>query len=509
MISRPWRLLGPTLRQPRLSRSRGRPLSSKHEGSSYIMPKGEARPSRARSVPFETDLSKASLPAVDLEGAAEAAAYIMPKPVPMPSALQLRRHVLAAAIPMVGFGFMDNLIMIQAGDIIDNTFCVAFGFSTLTAAALGQIVSDVSGVTFGGVVDALCTRLGLPSAELTLQQEQLKFVRFLATAGAALGVVLGCLLGMTSLFTLDLQKAERAKLQSELQTLFNTIMKESAEISSTMHCSLWILEADGKHLWSRVHQGEVLSEVELMAAWSAISGSSRVRGDSLGPGAPPHLDEYRVEDPRLGSERVHVDALAKPLLELGYHISESEMESLLQRVSCRDGHLDFAQYSELMMEIVWREERHLPVESSPILRTVVREKRTVNIVDAHKSDQFNPDLERYSGYKLVSVLAAPIIGKEGEVLGVIELMNKMQQSRPPSLSSSSAPRASSSPSSLSSLSSSSSSSSATPSPVPLHEGQRSAAKGPSPKIIPFSYDDERVLRLQCAHAAAFIQQCSS
>ena len=32
--------------------------------------------------------------------------------------LQLRRHALACAVPMVGFGFMDNLVMIQAGDLM-------------------------------------------------------------------------------------------------------------------------------------------------------------------------------------------------------------------------------------------------------------------------------------------------------------------------------------------------------------------------------------------------------
>lgn len=33
----------------------------------------------------------------------------------------------------------------QAGDLIDNNIGVLFGFSTLTAAAIGQIFSDVSG----------------------------------------------------------------------------------------------------------------------------------------------------------------------------------------------------------------------------------------------------------------------------------------------------------------------------------------------------------------------------
>jgi len=51
-----------------------------------------------------------------------------------PTAGQLKRHFIASALPMVGFGFMDNTVMIQAGNAIDCTLGVSFGLSTLTAA---------------------------------------------------------------------------------------------------------------------------------------------------------------------------------------------------------------------------------------------------------------------------------------------------------------------------------------------------------------------------------------
>jgi hypothetical protein len=50
------------------------------------------------------------------------------------------------------FGLMDNLVMLSCGDLIDQSFGVKFGLATLTAAACGQVVSDVCGVCFGGVV---------------------------------------------------------------------------------------------------------------------------------------------------------------------------------------------------------------------------------------------------------------------------------------------------------------------------------------------------------------------
>ena len=178
-----------------------------------------------------------------------------PPAVPEPSVLQLRRHALACAVPMVGFGFMDNLVMIQAGDAIDSTIGVAFGLSTLTAAAYGQVISDVSGTVFGSAVDTAAAWLGLPAAGLTRAQCELRNVRVLSTTAASVGVVLGCLLGMTSLLFMDLDKnevctrctcctrcsctrctrctphasllpsAQRLKKQRELRTLFATLME--------------------------------------------------------------------------------------------------------------------------------------------------------------------------------------------------------------------------------------------------------------------------------------------
>ncbi|CAN0299735.1 unnamed protein product, partial [Hapterophycus canaliculatus] len=57
-----------------------------------------------------------------------------------PTRQQLRTLFMHSAVPMVGFGIMDNFVMLTAGDIIDNTFGVKFGLATLTAAACGQVV---------------------------------------------------------------------------------------------------------------------------------------------------------------------------------------------------------------------------------------------------------------------------------------------------------------------------------------------------------------------------------
>lgn len=72
-----------------------------------------------------------------------------------------------------------------------------------------QVFSDVSGVCFGGVVDSAVAKLGLPVSNLSAPQRALPAARLSITAGSVVGVIIGCLLGMTSLLFMDLDKAER------------------------------------------------------------------------------------------------------------------------------------------------------------------------------------------------------------------------------------------------------------------------------------------------------------
>ena len=159
-----------------------------------------------------------------------------------PTPLQLRRHALTMAVPMVGFGCIDNLVMIQAGDLIDNSIGVAFGLATLTSAAYGQIVSDVCGTLSAGTVEALAASLGLPRANLTIEQLRLRSVQIAGTAGAVVGVAIGCLLGMSCLLFMDLEKSERLKKQRELRTLYATLMEEGHDLIGAQHCALFLLD---------------------------------------------------------------------------------------------------------------------------------------------------------------------------------------------------------------------------------------------------------------------------
>lgn len=175
--------------------------------------------------------------------------------VPHPTALQLRRRFVQSAVPFVAFGIVDNTVLIYAGDAIDNTFGVRFGLPTLAAAATGQIFSDSCGAAFGGTIEAAALKLGLPTPNITEEQNKLGIVRRVDTAGSVVGVITGCLIGMLNLLVIDLGAAEREKRAKELETIMNTVMDDGRELCSCERATLWIVDEEAKELWTSIAHG--------------------------------------------------------------------------------------------------------------------------------------------------------------------------------------------------------------------------------------------------------------
>ncbi|XP_036371443.1 transmembrane protein 65 isoform X1 [Megalops cyprinoides] len=120
-----------------------------------------------------------------------------------PTAAQLRYVLLHNAIPFIGFGFLDNAIMIAAGTQIELSIGVIFGISTMAAAALGNLVSDLAGLGLAGYVEALAHRLGMQIPDLSPKQADMWQTRVSSHSGKAIGVTIGCILGMFPLFFLN------------------------------------------------------------------------------------------------------------------------------------------------------------------------------------------------------------------------------------------------------------------------------------------------------------------
>ncbi|XP_062311554.1 transmembrane protein 65-like [Osmerus eperlanus] len=140
------------------------------------------------------------------------------QPTP-PTRAQIKYVLFHNSIPFVGFGFLDNAIMIAAGTQIEMSIGITFGISTMAAAALGNLVSDLAGLGLAGYVEALASRLGMQGPDLTPKQADMWQTRVSSHMGKAIGVTIGCILGMFPLFFLsDDDEEEKKKKKAALTT---------------------------------------------------------------------------------------------------------------------------------------------------------------------------------------------------------------------------------------------------------------------------------------------------
>ncbi|KAF4039336.1 Transmembrane protein 65 [Phytophthora infestans] len=131
------------------------------------------------------------------------AASLSSRALAPPTRRQLRYVMIGSAIPFMGFGLIDNLILLVAGDAIETHFHSSYAMSMLCAAALGNTVADVVGLSLGGGIEGLARRLGIPDPMLSKAQANMSITlwcNFFASAG---GITLGCLIGMIPLLFMN------------------------------------------------------------------------------------------------------------------------------------------------------------------------------------------------------------------------------------------------------------------------------------------------------------------
>ena len=109
---------------------------------------------------------------------------------------QTRQLIIFNVFPFIGFGILDNMILIVAGQYINTTFGVLLGISTMAAAALGNIVSDIAGVGLSYYIEIGVRKLGLREPSLIREQSDSRRVRFIINCSRAIGLTIGCLIGM-------------------------------------------------------------------------------------------------------------------------------------------------------------------------------------------------------------------------------------------------------------------------------------------------------------------------
>ena len=59
-----------------------------------------------------------------------------------------------------------------------------------------------------------------------------------------------------------------------------------------------------------------------------------------------------------------------------------------------------------------------------IAGAVVRSKQVLNVPDAYADERFNRDIDRRTGFRTRNILAVPLLNHDGELAGVLEVLNK-------------------------------------------------------------------------------------
>lgn len=297
---------------------------------------------------------------------------------------------------MVGFGMMDNFVMIQAGDLIDNTIGVSLGLATLTAAASGQIISDFSGVCFGGVIESVASKLGLPKSGLSAEQLSSRNVKIVSVSGAALGVVLGCCIGMTSLLFMDLEKADRLKKQAEMQSLFKTVVEHGKTVVNAEHSTLWLVEPDKEHVTTTLRVGSGAHDNDVLEAF----GLWDLNRDGV-----LDVDEVRQGLMKIGRKHLSVDSL---------------FEKVRPKVP---GKLDLSEFRTLMLDIILREDVVLELNPKGVKGQAAASKQIIRIDKVNEKARTGT-FDRMTGHRTYSIIVGPVIDEDGEVIALIEMANK-------------------------------------------------------------------------------------
>ncbi|MCZ7645150.1 MAG: GAF domain-containing protein [Planctomycetota bacterium] len=118
------------------------------------------------------------------------------------------------------------------------------------------------------------------------------------------------------------------------------------------------------------------------------------------------------------SGEISLDLLMKKIVERTSRIMDCERSSVFL-LDAKTGEL----YTLIAQGLDAKEVR-VPV-SKGLAGFAARTGRKVNVPDAYADERFNPEVDRRTGYRTRTVLAMPLRDHKGEILGVIQCLNKL------------------------------------------------------------------------------------
>jgi hypothetical protein len=231
-------------------------------------------------------LSQRTLRALEEVADAEARTLASATTVAEPTRRQLFLVFLGQLPLFIAFGIIDNAGLIVCGEAFDRTLGVGLGISTMASAALGNLVSDVIGLGAGAWVEELMSKLGMTREPgLTRAQETLGVVRRARFIGNAVGISIGCLIGMFPLLFMDFDAIERQKRVAQMDGLFSSVMAFVAETMAAESATLFVVDQDKKTVWTRTGQrapgGEGLKDKRFSVEDAGVVGACVLSGQAI------------------------------------------------------------------------------------------------------------------------------------------------------------------------------------------------------------------------------------
>jgi len=218
--------------------------------------------------------------------------------------------------------------------------------------------------------------------------------------------MIGCTLGMSSLFFMDLDAADREKRMKKLDTLFKTVMSHGIKLIGAQHCTFWLVDKETETVITKMHGGQLPNDNRLKTAFENWDH------DHNGT-----LDAMEIQT---GLQNIGRDKTIEQCKQLMAKVNADKSD--------KNTPLDFEGFKVLLKDHVLKETVILPLMSKGIKGHVYRTGRELNIMDVRRDRRFASRMagwDKYTGYETQSMMVIPVKNDEGEVLGLIEMVNKV------------------------------------------------------------------------------------
>jgi len=252
-----------------------------------------------------------------------------------------------------------------------------------------------------------------------------------------------------------LEKAERMKRQRELRTLYTTLMEDGHTVIGAQHCALFLCDEG----WDPTSSSIYLTSM----GWKGIEPT---RGE---------LERAFCAADADSSGFVSATQLYSVLRMNGWTAELGDVEEMIRRVDKdADSQLSFEEFAQLMRSAILQDEVRLLVRPGGSRHHVLTTGEVLNVSNVHTDPRISTESRRrytLRGYDVRSLLLAPVHDEDGKVVGLIELVNK---------------------------------------DADMGDGMARAPQLPRRNSeYGFSKDDEKLLRMLCAHASIFLKHMNT